>query len=124
MSALGEGERRATLRAWTWVLWIVVAFIWFGEMSVLGFSKPQHNATDPVSAAAYNHQQNAAWAGHVFWVCALPFIGAALGALVAGSDRQPGVRKFSVALGAALGALVVAAVAVFIAVVNFRIAPV
>lgn len=110
--ALDEPTRRPTepaggvVRAWAWVLWVSTAGLWFLAMSFVGFSKPEHNDRDPVSAAAHNHQQNEAWADTLFWVLLIPPAAALVGALVAGREPPPGRR--AVASGLAMSLSLVA----------------
>lgn len=87
----------------TWLLWIMAIGLWFAEMSGVGFSKPEHNDSDPVSAAAYNHQQNMEWAYAVFWMVVIPPVAALIGGAIAErGSRRPGRRARAAAIGALL----------------------
>jgi hypothetical protein len=120
MGMQGEDGQRVVRRVWTWAFVVLTVGLWFLELSAIGFSKPEHNDGDPVSAAGYNHQQNLAWADHVFWICAAPLLGAVLGALLAGPRPEPGVRALSASAGAFLIPLAVGAVLIVVAAHNVR----
>jgi hypothetical protein len=96
----GERDEAVVLM---WLLWIMAIGLWFAEMSAVGFSKPEHNDRDPVSAAAYNHQQNMEWAYTVFWLVVIPPVAALIGGAIAErGSRRPGRRARAAALGALL----------------------
>jgi hypothetical protein len=122
-----DDSERGAVRVWAWLLWMMTAGIWFAEMSAIGYSKPAHDDADPVSAAAYNHQQNMAWAYHVFWMVVIPPVAALIGgALVErrerreGRGRRPGRRALGGAFGAFLATVVIGGYGVYQGLANMR----
>jgi hypothetical protein len=99
---------RAAAAALTWLLWVMAIGLWFAEMSAVGFSKPEHDDGDPVSAAAYNHQQNMEWAYLVFWMVVIPLVAAVIGGAIAErGGRRPGRRARAAAIGALVSLLAI-----------------
>ena len=123
-----QGERRpkpadparGVMRAWTLVSWIATAGLWYLPMSFVGFSKPEHNDMDPRSAAAYNHQQNVAWADMVVRVLLIPPVAALIGALVAGREPPPGRRALASGLAAFLSVVAMLAFSLYRSFANMR----
>lgn len=93
---------------WAVVLAVLAVGCWLLAMSMIGFDKPERNSMDAVSSAAYNHQQNVLWAEHLLWICALPVLGAIIGAVTAGLSSHPNSASrtaLRTATGAFIGSL-------------------
>jgi hypothetical protein len=101
-------------------VWAVALTGWLLELRAVGFGIPAHDDSDPVSAAAANHQMNVAWAQHIIWLILTLLGTSVLGALAAGRHSTR-IRMLTAGLGALLGTLAILAVGVYDAVTNYRI---